>query len=454
LLTSITNVQSYTFSSTSDYDFSAAATIYTDQSNKQRAFSQELRVQTQSRAPVNYMLGLYYQRNKLDFAQGSLILGSEDSSAAPPDRYLALAKLSATRGETRAVYGQALWAALPGVEVAAGARYTDETKRSFFVQPYVNSFFAGVYALGRRIDSDQHFSNLSPEATLTWKPAEDLMVYGAWKQGYKSGGFSNGGIDSVLGSTVDTFAFRPETVRGLEAGIKATLLDQRLRVNLAAYRYAYSDLQLEFFNAPTVALVTTNIGSATTKGMELDAEFLPPGTRGLRLHGAVQYNLARYRDFVGPCYAGQTLADGCNQVGPPPTNARLQDLSGKRLAGAPKWTGTLGFDDDRTLANGLMLGVSAAVGFSSRYSVSPVGQPLAVQPGHTRLDAGMRLLSGDRRFQWALIGKNLTNRFVVSYANDAPFSGSPAGLATGSLADQIGVFLPPRTIELQFSWRH
>ena len=43
---------------------------------------------------------------------------------------------------------------------------------------------------------------------------------------------------------------------------------------------------------------------------------------------------------------------------------------------------------------------------------------------------------------------------MVSYANDAPLSGSAAGGTTGALADQTGVFLPPRTIELQLSWRY
>ena len=453
-LTSITNIQSYRFSSASDYDFTASPAVFTDQNNNQHAFSQELRAQTQWNTPVNYMVGLYYQRNKLGFAQASMILGSEDTSAPPLDRYVTLAKTSSTRGDTEAAYAQVLWTALPGVEAAAGARYTAESKHSFFVQPYVNPFYTGVYALDHPIDSSQHFHNLSPEATLRWKATEDVTAFGAWKQGYKSGGFSNDGIDSVLGSSVDTFAFRPETVRGFEAGIKATLMDQRLHLNLAAYRYTYTNLQLEFFNAPTIALVTTNIGSATTSGVELDAEFLPPNTHGLRLRGAVQYNVARYRDFVGPCYAGQTQAAGCSQVGPPPTNTLLQDLGGRPLAGAPRWTGTLGFDQDSALANGWMLGVSPAVTFSSGYSVSPVGEPLAKQAAYTRLDASIRLESANRRSQWALIGKNLTNRFIVSYANDAPLSGSAAGTTTGALADQTGVFLPPRTIELQFSWRY
>ncbi len=101
-----------------------------------------------------------------------------------------------------------------------------------------------------------------------------------------------------------------------------------------------------------------------------------------------------------------------------------------------------------------MLGVSADVSYSSSYSVSPLGQPLDVQPSYARLDAAIRLQSENRRTQLALIGKNLTNRFIVSYAADTPFSGSPPGGPTGTLADQTALLLPPRTVELQFSFRY
>jgi outer membrane receptor protein involved in Fe transport len=452
-LTSITNGQYSKFSAADDYDFTGGPAIFADENNNYHAFSEELRLQTRWDTPVNYMLGLFYQRTKLKFAQAGLILGSEDSSAETINRYATLTKRSTTRGETKSIYGQAIWTPVPAIEAAAGARYTDESKKSFFVQPYVNPFFTGVYALNNPIDLDQHFHDLSPEASLRWKPAEDLMVYGAWKEGYKSGGFSNS-ANQVVGIPADTLAFKPETVRGFEAGIKTTLLDKRLHVNLAAYRYVYSDLQLEFFNAPTIALVSTNIGSATTRGLELDAEFLPPGTRGLRLRGSVQHNIARYRDFIGPCYAGQTQAQGCDRLGPPPSNTPLQDLSGKRLAGAPKWTGSLGFDFDHPVPRGLVLGVSANVLYSSSYSTSPVAQPLDVQSSYTRLDAAIRLQSEDRRSELALIGRNLTNQFVATYGSDAPLSGTPPGGTTGTLAHQTGAFLPPRTVELQFTWRY
>jgi outer membrane receptor protein involved in Fe transport len=453
-LVSITNGQYVEHSEVSDYDLTGAPLIYADGNMDYRAFSQELRLHTKWHAPVNYMLGVLYQRTRLNFARTPLILGSENSAADPAHRYASYSQVSATRGETKVISGQLIWAARPGVEVAAGARYTDEAKRSFFVQPYVNPTLAGVYALNQRLESDQHFHDLSPEVSLRWKPTERLTTYAAWKTGYKSGGFSNSGVQSLLGSSIDTFTFKPESVKGVEAGLKATLLDQRLHVNVSAYRYAYSDLQIEFFNTPTLAPITTNAGSATNKGFEIDTEFLPPGTRGLRLRGSVQHNIARYRDFITACYTGQTQAEGCNRVAPPPNNTPLQDLSGKPLIDAPRWTGTLGFDLDRPIRGGLVLGVSAAASYSSSYSVSPLNHPLDVQPSYTRLDAAIHLRSENRRTQLALIGRNLTNRFVVSLAADTPLTGSPPGGATGTLADQTALMLPPRTVELQFSLQY
>jgi len=165
---------------------------------------------------------------------------------------------------------------LPAWELAAGARYTHETKSSYFIQPYVNPFFAGLYAANDRLSSEQRFHNLSPEVTLSWKPGPRAMLYVAFRTGYKSGGFSNSADDVVNSGGVQDLSFRPETARGVEAGLKATLLERTLRVNADAYRYRFIDLQVDFFNAQNFALITTNAGAALSEGVEVQAEYLPP----------------------------------------------------------------------------------------------------------------------------------------------------------------------------------
>ncbi|MGM9487342.1 TonB-dependent receptor [Ideonella sp. YS5] len=450
-LSSITNYQHFDYSALSDYDFSATPAIWSDEHDRYHAYSQELRLNTSFDQPVNFMGGLYLQGTKLEFAQGSALFGADNSAAAPSDRYLAFSKDSATRGRTTAAYAQLSWNFMPGWEYVLGGRYTAERKTSYFVQPYVNPGFAVVYPPGARLDADQKFQDFSPATTLSWKPSSELTVYAGYKTGYKSGGFSNSATISAFGNGLADLAFGPESVKGIELGAKATLLDNRLRLSADAYRYRYSDLQIDFYDAQRLSLETTNAGSAVVKGVELAAEYLPPAISGLKLTGSAQYNLARYRDYIAPCYAGQTQAEGCLPTGA--NGALRQDLGGRPTANAPLWTASLGADHTQALGPAMALGLSARVRYSSSYSVSPFGQPLAVQPSYVNVDAAVRLAAADDRWQVALIGKNLGNTFVVSSAFDQSGTGSPSGGETGTPANQFGLFAPPRSVALELTAR-
>jgi outer membrane receptor protein involved in Fe transport len=118
--------------------------------------------------------------------------------------------------------------------------------------------------MARRGHGRQSFDNWSPEATLTWKPQDNLMVYGAYKTGYKSGGFSNSGINSAFSATPqEDLTFDPERPKAFEIGMKSTLLDNQLLFNLGIYTYDYDDLQVDFFNSPIFAFQTITADAKT-----------------------------------------------------------------------------------------------------------------------------------------------------------------------------------------------
>ena len=452
-LASITNYQHFDYTNNSDYDFTAVPQIWSDQHNSYRAVSQELRARTNTESPLGFLGGLYYQNTALSFAQSAVFYGSEDSLASPSNRYVSVLKDSATDGQTFSGYGQVIWRFVPAWELTAGARFTRETKSSYFVQPYVNPFFAALYAPNDRLSAAQHFHNASPEVTLSWKPVATAMLYAAYRTGYKSGGFSNSADDVVNSAGVRDLTFKPETAHGAEAGLKMTLL-RVLRLNLDVYDYRFDDLQVDFFNAQNFALITTNAGAARSEGVEVQGQYAVTAIQGMGLHGSVNYNVATYQSYIGPCYGGQTQSQGCNIVGPAPDHATLQDLSGRATADSPKWTGTIGIDYERPASTGWLLAAMADMRLSSRYSVSPFAQPLDIQPAYATVDVAIRLSTANERWQTALIGKNLTNRFVVTFAGDEPSTGTSAGGVTGRLADQYAIFAPARTVELQFTYKH
>ncbi|MFC0202854.1 TonB-dependent receptor [Novosphingobium soli] len=419
------------------------------------AFSQELRALTQFDGPFNMMLGMLYQKTQRDFDQFVLTGGVSNSAAPEGYQYVTSAKDSFTKGETMAVFGQLTYKILPDLELAGGVRYSDETKNSFFTQPYNNPLLTSVFrdqddpdGLGE-VSARQHFRNWSPEATLTWKPTADLMVYGAYKTAYKSGGFSNGGINSKLSTdpTAD-LTFDPEKAEGFEIGFKSTLLANQLRFNVTAFNYKYKNLQVDFFNSPIFAFQTLT-ADARTKGVEVEFQFAPNGIPGFDLHGSINYDKARYTDFpLAPCYAGQTPAEGCNLAG----NSR-QDLSGTRLSVAPRWTGNLGLNYEMAVGAANKLGFNVDAKYSGSYLASGFGNPLSRQDEYVTLDAGIRFGAEDDNWQFAVIGKNLTNQFYVTGVVDGPSTGGGTGTAGGIKADQLGFGTLPRTVMVELTKR-
>jgi len=453
-ITSVTNWQENTNQWTCACDFQSSSNgTWATEDSKWRAVSTELRALSKFDGPFNFMLGGLYQDTRRDFDQWIMFAGVEDSTVAPENRYLATTKTSFTDGETLSLFGQVIWGITDTLELTAGARYTDESKDSEFKQPYNN---IGVTAIFRPADdplgvvtANQSFDNWSPEATLTWKPHDGLMFYGAYKTGYKSGGFSNSGINSAFSPDPQSdLTFDPEKAEGFEIGMKSTLLDNQLRFNAGIYTYDYDDLQIDFFNSPIFAFQTIT-ADAKTEGAEIQVEYAPRGLDGLTLRGTLNYNKAEYRRFIGPCYSGQEIDEGCNLVGP--NNAPFQDLKDHQLGMAPEITGAVGATYRRAVGGDLFFSVGFDARYSDDYFASSFGNPASQMDSYVSWDAGIRFGREDERWELALLGKNLSNEFYVTGVVDGPSTGAGTGTDNGTLADQAGFGTLPRTIQVRLT---
>lgn len=462
-LTSVTNYNWNNNKFTCDCDFLGASTWATENASY-RAFSQELRALTDFDGPVNLMFGGLYQDTRRTFYQAVVFAGSEDTRAATQNRFISYSKLSSTDGMTLSGYGQATWKILPTLEATGGARYTHETKKSVFAQPYVNANLIGLFrpqsaAVNGTLFGDQTFDDWSPDFTLSWKPTSDVLLYGAYKVAYKSGGFSNSAINSALVSNpARDLTFNPEKGRGFEGGIKTTLADNQVRFNVAAYSFQYTNLQIDYFNAQQFAYVTYNAGSARSKGVEVEGELAPRAVPGLTLRGTINYNRSRYESFLAPCFSGQSIAEGCALtsagVRPATGAATFQDLSGAPTANAPEWTATAGIAYDTTMENGFKVGGNVDTRYSSSYIGSGFGDERTRQRGYAVVDAGLRVGTDDGRWEVALIGKNLTNRYYLIGGGTAPLTGSGTGTAAAVPGDILGYGSLPRTVRLQLTARY
>ncbi len=447
---------------------SGAPGVFATEDTTFHAFSTEFRAQTDLGGMFDAMAGVYFQDTKRDYDAWTASGGLENSLATPSfRRYLANSKDSQTEGTTLSLFGQVIVRPIENVEITGGVRFTDESKDSYFLQPYSHPIRVTqrIFLPGVSLPSNQKFSDWSPEATVTWTPQDNITVYAAYKTAYKSGGFSNSGILSPTAGLAD-FEFEPETAEGFEGGVKTVLADRQLRLDLNIYNYKYTNLQLDFFRSDIFAFTTINAGSARSKGVELDFEFAPRALEGFNLRGSINYNMARYGDAAGaPCYAGQTRNMGCTLVFVPTTGgtvpfdpaihtiANRQNLQGLPTANAPEWTGALGATYEANLG-GLDLGLSVDARYSDDYLATAFGNPFTRQDSYITLDAGITLKTADEHWQLSLIGKNLTNEWYATGGIDAPNTGSGTGGLTGVIADQVGYVQNPRTVQAQITFRY
>jgi len=422
-------------------------------------YTQELRLASDFDQPLNFLFGGFYEHRKLYTAT---FIGVPATLLERPF------ESTHQKQETYSVFGQLLLDVNDQVQLTAGGRYSYEVKKlaDYVVVP-VGGAPIDVSQDPRYPRTRLTFANFSPETTLTYKPNGDVMFFLSYKHGYKSGGFDGGyTAGAILANPARDQTFDPEKVRGVEGGVKASMAGRQVTLNLTGYWYDYKDLQVTTFDTQAQAFTTQNAAKARVRGIELETRFRPNGVPGLSLHANAAFNDAKYRDYLSDCYGGQSQALGCNQV-LNEVNGRYtaQDLSGRRLRKAPVLTATVGGYYEAPITSGLMFSASSDVAYSGSYIHGLTYQPLGKQSAFAKVDSTLRLFTEDKRWELALIGRNLTNKRNLVSGLDRTATGGLKGTtdpvcATASqtgcqrLSDIIGVAALPRTVTLQVTFRH
>lgn len=403
-------------------------------------FSQELRVATQLDTPVNYMFGLYYETFDRRHENSSKLglFGRDPVRGFTNDQHV----IQLTEGDSWSAFGQVIWDINDQWELAVGGRYVDDEKQGTQRHEYVHPFLLiiGWFPEGVDLEADTSDTDFSPEVSLTWRPTDDITLWSAWKNGYKAGGYS---APTVLTNTFgpENITFGEEDAHGFEVGIKTLLLDRRLRLNVTAYDYSFEDLQVSQFRPETTTYVIGNAASASTRGIEFDVVF--NATEALQLYAEFGYNDARQDEYPNvACYAFQTPEQGC--VDTDGDGLFFQDLSGTRLANAPKWSGSMGFDFAQPISANWIAMLAAEAIYTDDYKTASTGEPLAVQPSFWVLRARVGVQSADGRLDFSIIGRNLTDEIWA-------IGGARPGALTP--ADQGGGGSRPRAILFQATYR-
>ncbi len=431
-----------------DCDGTAFTSCFAGEGNSYENIAIESKIVSKNSGNFNWAFGVYYQEWELNFAQEVTFANLEDSSAPDIYRYLAYNKISQTEGEAISVYGEAIWDINDNLQLTAGGRFIKEEKDSYFTQPYANAAVLGLFNLGRFIEVETDLDDFVPEVTLRYQPNDNTTYYVAYKEGWKSGGFDNGTIDSTL--NIDPYKdiqYDPETVKGFEFGVKTLLFDGAMKLDLDLYTYEYDDLQLNYFNAAIFAYRTLNAPESESKGFDLALTYYPPLIEGLLLNASISYNEAAYKKFNGPCYSGQKPSEGCN-IGTGPL--KDQNLDGNQMALAPELRINYGFNFSTPIGNGLDLGINLNAKFSDDYPLTAWIN--AKQESYTTVDSSV-FINSDNGWSVGLIGRNLSDEYIQTISAETPSTGGNTGTEFGFPADRYAYVKPGRTLMLEISYK-
>lgn len=415
--------------------------ITADNIFKRREVTQELRLDSDfSNSQINFTLGGFYQDGKIS---NDFTLGGNTALALPATLIKGLSTIDV---ESISLFGQLRWKPSDQIEFAGGARWQDE-KRGLSVLNRLTNLPVAVRPGTDRIRS----KNWSPEFTITYTPSDDLTVFGAFKQAYKSGSF----IIVIPANPNEDKSFGDEKVQGGEIGIKSRLADRALSLDIAGYYYRYRGLQTGV-NEPAQnglpVLRTLNAGKAEVYGVDFEMRYRPPSIDGLSINLAANWNRTKFIELNNvPCFGGQTIAQGCNQIFVPAAqltaaqqlsypNGRYtaQNLAGIPFVRAPEWRINFGFDYNMPMGNGMRLQFANDNQYASKYLTiigDPAVRPQMLQPEALKIDLSLTLYGKDDRWSIGLVAKNLTDKLRPGYCSS--YSAISGSILTAPIAGVI-----------------
>ena len=465
-VTSITAVTGYDYRDSQDGDYSALLFLERSRLEEHEQFSQEFLLTSPGGDAVDFLAGVYFQTADLTSDR----ITPARFTGLPPVDASVRAQIDAALGTnlqagdidadlfaffdqdttTISAFGEFTFNLHDDFRIVTGLRYSKDAKEvsksgfqsqvgSTIPDPFLAVVYgpilqiAGTYAYQLERDEDHLTGNVG----LQWDPNADSMLYLNVSSGYKAGGFDE---DNALGSLADA-EFEDETVLGVEAGGKFTVLGGRGRINAALFHSKYEDLQVSTFDG-NASFVVGNAAESLVTGLEADWTFVV--TERLILSGALALLNAKYDSFPDSgCTSAQIIA--WVAAGNPRATC-TQDLSSRPLQFAPEWAVNIAARHVRPVGNDLELGFSVDINASDDTVIAADGDTLLDQKAHEKINARISLGTIDGKWLIAVVGNNLGDKATTTFGNDVPL---------GSLGFDGTYFQhidPPRTITLQGRW--
>jgi len=372
-----------------------------------RSTTHELRLTSAGNQPVKYVLGLWYARNELSrfFKRGPVFSLAQYDARSNNSNY--------------AAFGELTWDVTPTTGLIGGLRVNRQEINYTFSQQRAVPFLEFGKSDGE--------TAVTGRVGITQKLTPQILAFATYSTGYKGQAYDL--ISPFNARYASAMPVKSERANNIELGLKTTLFDRRLYLNVTAFRAEFKGFQTSVTaSLPDGTFLSSlnSIGKLRTQGIEVDA--LARVTQNLTLNAAAAYIDAKVVDFPnGPCYPGQTVALGCYVDG---TGSSVQNLAGAPLNNTPRFKFNIGGEYKAALGGNLDGFVNFAYRHQSAINFSLSQDARTIQPAYGILDLGIAL--GDRNGRYK-VSLNANNVFDTAYAINL-FNGTGGFSAPGVTA--------------------
>lgn len=346
------------------------------QQTDQEQISQEFTLTSNGDGPFNWVTGLYFYDEDVQL-----------------DSTFIFDFTVRTETTAAAIFAQGTYAVNDALNLTAGIRYTDED-RDITSSNLSLDGGTGVFSAERSLDNSESTYTLSADYSFS----ESVMAYVSYATGFKSGGASA----DCFSPTACFLPVDNEEVGTWEIGLRSTLLDDMVSLNLTYFNNDYEGLQIGA-TVPDLGFTRFNVDETTTEGIELESVIR--FTDNFRVNVTAGWLDAEY-DSVTEQQAGGLTNNGV----PCPGGVSSIDCAlGLELKNAPEFRGSVGALLTIPLAAGdVDIGVDAI--FQDEYWALVANSPAhALIDVDTLINARVTYTTQDERWQAALWGRNLTD---------------------------------------------
>ncbi len=376
-------------------------------------FQAEARIASELTGNFNYVAGVFYQTNDVEFCVLQQLGLVEFFGSGVPgllDNQNPLLLCNKQDATSYAGFVDVTIDVNDKFSLGLGARYTYEEKDyvaraglpvnvifpNGFSEPLDGQdFSAASFAVQ---SDDEDWSEPTWRVTASYQFTNDIFGYITASRGFKSGGYNDqagsGGFDNFPLASYD-----PEFADNIEVGVKTNLFDNRVRFNVTYFDVNYEDFQRStVVSVPGTAFQETRtFNAAEVDAQGLEVEFTALLAENLTLNANIGWLDTEYDEFV----LDRNL-DGM-----------LEDFSGRDVVRSPEITAGIVLTYDQELGGGGSLTYNLNYLYEDEntyYYNDDIGEQFdTILEERTILGASITWRDADEQYFVSVFGKNLTD---------------------------------------------